>query len=71
MKAAAWTMSPSESEALDPQRTYSVVTNSMLAHGGHNYRTFLEGGDVIEHESQYETIKAAIKKRLRVGVAPL
>ena len=54
---------------LDPARSYSVVTNSMLAHGGHNYRTFLEGTEVREHESQYETIKAAIRKRGHVDAA--
>ena len=58
-------------EPLDPQRAYSVATNSMLAHGGHNYRTFREGRDVTEHESQYETIKAAIKKRGRIEAPPL
>ena len=36
---------------------YRVVTNSMLAKGGHNQRTLLQGGDVQEHGSQYEAIK--------------
>ena len=31
---------------LEPQRDYRVATNSMLAHGGHNYRTFLAARDV-------------------------
>ena len=56
--------------SLDPASRYSVATNSMLAHGGHNYRTFFQGTHVIEHESQYETIKAAIKRRGRIGPVP-
>lgn len=52
---------------LDPQRSYTVVTNSMLAHGGHHYRTFLEGREVVEHGNQFEVIKSLIKKRCKVG----
>lgn len=36
---------------------YRVVTNSMLAKGGHNQRTLLQGENVQEHGSQYEAIK--------------
>ena len=57
-----------DKEPLDPQRSYAVVTNAMLAHGGHNYRTFLEGRDVAEQGNQYEMIKAAIQKRGRIEV---
>jgi len=36
---------------------YRVATNLMLANGGHNQRTFLQGQDLQEHGSQYEAIK--------------
>ena len=36
---------------------YRVATNSMLAKGGHNQRTFLQGQDLQEHGSQFEAIK--------------
>ena len=50
-------------DALAPERTYLVVTNSMLAEGGHNYRTFLDGRDRQELGGQYEMVKAAMHKR--------
>lgn len=55
---------------LDPQRDYRIATNSMLAHGGHNYRTFLTARDVTERGSQVEMIKTAIKKRGRIEPPP-
>ena len=36
---------------------YRVATNSMLANGGHNQRTFLQGQELKEHGSQFEAIK--------------
>ena len=36
---------------------YLVVTNSMLAKGGHNQHTFSQGKELKEHGSQYEAIK--------------
>ncbi len=44
--------------AWDPAARYTVVTNGMLAGGGHNYRTLTGGEDRAEHGSQYETIRA-------------
>ena len=50
-------------DALAPERSYLVATNSMLAEGGHNYRTFLDGRDRQELGGQYEMVKAAMHKR--------
>ena len=35
----------------------AVATNSMLAEGGHNYRTFHHGQNLREHEAQFAIIK--------------
>ena len=42
---------------LKSEDSYRVVTNTMLASGGHNQQTLKQGRDVQEHGSQYETIK--------------
>lgn len=42
---------------LDRERMFKVATNSMLAEGGHNYRTFLEGKDRTEHGRQFEMVR--------------
>ena len=55
---------------LELKRTYTVATNSLLAQGGHNYQTFLQGQQMQEKEPQYEIIKKAIQQRGKV-VAPL
>jgi len=41
----------------EPDQLYRVATNSMLAKGGHNQRTFLQGQDLQEHGSQFEAVK--------------
>ncbi|MHB9080705.1 MAG: bifunctional metallophosphatase/5'-nucleotidase [Pirellulaceae bacterium] len=41
---------------------YLVVTNSMLAKGGHNQHTFSQGKELKEHGSQYEAIKLWITR---------
>jgi 5'-nucleotidase / UDP-sugar diphosphatase len=38
-------------------KQYAVATNSMLAEGGHNYHTFLQGQNRREHEPQFAIIK--------------
>jgi len=48
--------------SLNEGRTYRVVTNGMLADGGHNYRTFLEGRDRTEGPGQYDVVKAWFSK---------
>lgn len=47
---------------LNAQRDYKVATNSMLAEGGHNYKTFLRGRNKQQGEPQYELIKAEMQK---------
>lgn len=47
---------------LNAQRDYKVATNSMLAEGGHNYKTFLRGRNKQQGEPQYELVKGEIKK---------
>lgn len=42
---------------LDPSGQYAVATNSMLAEGGHNYRTFLHGLNRREYGAQFAMIK--------------
>jgi 2',3'-cyclic-nucleotide 2'-phosphodiesterase (5'-nucleotidase family) len=42
---------------LDRSRTYKVGTNSLLADGGHNYRTFLAAASRQEGPEQYEVVK--------------
>lgn len=48
---------------LERKRNYQVATNSLLAGGGHNYKTFLEGKNIEEGEAQYEVVKVAIQQR--------
>ena len=41
----------------DVKQSYLVATNSMLATGGHQQQAFLRGTEMLEHGSQYDTIK--------------
>ena len=41
---------------------FVVVTNSMLAQGGHNQSAFLQGKSITAHGSQYEMIKSALRR---------
>ena len=41
---------------------FVVVTNSMLAQGGHNQSAFLQGKSITVHGSQYELIKSAMRR---------
>lgn len=45
---------------VDPKRDYRVVTNSLLAEGGHNYKAFVLGKEKREGEPMYNIIKNAI-----------
>ncbi len=54
-------------EPLDPARKYRVATNSMLAGGGHNYATFLEGEERAEDGSQFQMIADWIKQQKKVN----
>lgn len=48
---------------LKHSRNYQVATNTLLAGGGHHYRTFLEGKNIEEGQPQYEVVKLAIQQR--------
>ncbi|MHB0958565.1 MAG: bifunctional metallophosphatase/5'-nucleotidase [Pirellulaceae bacterium] len=49
-------------DAWNPDREYSVATNSMLAKGGHNQATFVHARERKEHGSQYDVIKSWIRR---------
>jgi 5'-nucleotidase len=44
------------------EASYRVVTNTMLASGGHNQQTLKQGTDIQKHDSQYEIIKEWIRR---------
>jgi 2',3'-cyclic-nucleotide 2'-phosphodiesterase (5'-nucleotidase family) len=48
---------------LEPQRTYRVSTNSMLAAGGHRYAILTEGQEREEHGGQYEMVSAWMRQQ--------
>ena len=54
----------------EPMAEYTVVTNSMLAGGGHNYRTLTKGEKRAEHGSQYETIRRWFERNSPVATPP-
>ena len=56
--------------AWNSKARYSVVTNSMLAQGGHSQRSFLHGEAVTRHDSQYELIKKAFQEHSPVHTPP-
>jgi 2',3'-cyclic-nucleotide 2'-phosphodiesterase (5'-nucleotidase family) len=58
-------------EPLDDDRHYAVVTNSMMAQGGHNYREFLQAQDRRERGRQYEIIANRMRAQGTVSVPPL
>lgn len=55
----------------DTNAEYLVVTNSMLAGGGHNYGTFAKGKKRTEYGSQYETIRRWFGDHSPVVTPPL
>jgi 2',3'-cyclic-nucleotide 2'-phosphodiesterase (5'-nucleotidase family) len=54
----------------NPASDYLVATNSLLAGGGHNYRSFLLGEQKAEHEKQYNMIRRWIKDHSPVSTPP-
>lgn len=48
---------------LERKLNYRVATNTLLAGGGHNYKTFLQGKNIEEGDAQYEVVKVAIQQR--------
>lgn len=52
---------------IESDRRYEVATNSMLAEGGHNYRSFTAGQGRQEHAIQYDVVRSWIVERGKVG----
>jgi len=55
----------------NPADEFLVVTNSMLAHGGHNQEPFRRGESIKEHASQYETIKRVFQRDSPLSTPPI
>lgn len=55
---------------LEAERAYRVVTNSLLAEGGHHYRAFTEAADKKEGREVYEIVKAWFTKAGPVSPPP-
>jgi 2',3'-cyclic-nucleotide 2'-phosphodiesterase (5'-nucleotidase family) len=55
-----------DGKPLNPQQQYQVATNSMLAAGSHDYRSFTRGADRHELAQQYDVIEGAFRKRERI-----
>lgn len=49
------------------EQEYRVATNSMLAGGGHRQKTFTQGREVQQRDSQYETIKRNFQQQQTVA----
>jgi 2',3'-cyclic-nucleotide 2'-phosphodiesterase (5'-nucleotidase family) len=56
---------------LDPKARYQVVTNSLLAQGGHSYRTFLSIPMKVDLGSQFEIIKSWFLSHPEITTPPL
>lgn len=54
-----------------PLDEYTVATNTMMAGGGHNYRTLTKGEERAEHGSQYETIRRWFAENDAVTTPPV
>lgn len=52
---------------LEPHKIYRVVTNALLAQGGHRYEVFREGNNRQEHAPQYEIVKASLIKQKAIA----
>lgn len=55
----------------DPRGEYAVVTNTLLAHGGHHYKSFAHGDKKAEGAMQYEVVRYWIKDHSPVATPPL
>jgi 5'-nucleotidase/UDP-sugar diphosphatase len=54
----------------DAKAAYTIVTNSMLAAGGHNYQTLTKGENRTELGSQYEIVRNWITRHSPVSSPP-
>lgn len=68
--ARVWFIERNEGE-WDATTEYVVVTNSMLAQGGHNYQTLTKGDQQKEHDSQYEIIRRWFRENSPMVTPPL
>jgi 2',3'-cyclic-nucleotide 2'-phosphodiesterase (5'-nucleotidase family) len=59
-----------EGQALRSDQVYRVATNSLLAGGGHRYRTFLAGQDRQERGSQYELLREWFSRQSPIQAPP-
>ena len=50
---------------------YKVATNSLLAEGGHHYKSFLQGKNIEEQETQYVLVKKVMQQRGKVATPKL
>ena len=58
-------------QRLKNDASYRVVTNSMLATGGHNQQTLTKARDVQEQGSQYDTIKEWFRRHSSIETPKL
>ena len=56
---------------LDPKARYRVATNSLLAQGGHSYKTFLAIPGKADLGSQFEMIKTWLRRHPEITAPPL
>ncbi|MCF8143117.1 MAG: 5'-nucleotidase C-terminal domain-containing protein [Deltaproteobacteria bacterium] len=57
-------------QAIDPDRTYTVVTNSYLADGGDGYKVFLKGFDQVNSSTPQRDILVKYIKHLGGRIRP-
>jgi 5'-nucleotidase len=69
MGRRVWRVERPEGE-WDTKAEYTVVTNTLLAGGGHNYRTLAGGGERAEHGSQYEMIRRWLGRNSPASTPP-
>jgi 2',3'-cyclic-nucleotide 2'-phosphodiesterase (5'-nucleotidase family) len=59
-----------QGQALRSDGVYQVAANSLLAGGGHRYRTFLAGQDRQERGNQYELVKEWFSRQRTIQAPP-
>lgn len=59
------------SAPLEMSKPYRVATNSMLAEGGHNYKTFLEGQERNEGKEVYAIVESWFQRQATVRPAAM
>ncbi len=59
-----------QGQTLRSDQVYRVATNSLLAGGGHRYRTFLEGQDRQKRGMQYEILREWFSRESSIQAPP-